>query len=105
MTPGFGETGFLARIVQMRAWMTIGAQEIQAMPIYCYHCGNCDKNVDLLIGSSETAICPDCGSGNMERLLSRVAPVGKTRGLMKAARAQAGREGHLSNFSRAERGG
>jgi hypothetical protein len=33
-----------------------------------------------------------------------VAPPAKSRGVAKAARAQAAREGHLSNFSRSERG-
>ena len=74
------------------------------MPLYSYHCSKCDKDTELLIGSSETPVCPSCGSKKMERLVSRTAPPGKTRGIIKSARAQAAREGHLSNFSRSERG-
>ncbi|MGO9547434.1 MAG: FmdB family zinc ribbon protein [Rhodomicrobium sp.] len=74
------------------------------MPLYTYHCQECDKEAELLIGSAAVAICPACGSKNMKRLMSRVAEQGKSRGLAKAARAAAGRAGHLSNFSRSGRG-
>jgi putative FmdB family regulatory protein len=73
------------------------------MPLYSYHCGRCDKDVELLIGSSGTPVCPGCGGRKMERLVSYTAPAAKSRGLIKSARAQAAREGHLSNYSRAER--
>jgi putative FmdB family regulatory protein len=75
------------------------------MPLYSYHCAQCDKDVELLIGSGDTPVCPSCGSENMERMLGRVASEGKSAGMAKAARAQAAREGHLSNFSRSERRG
>jgi putative FmdB family regulatory protein len=73
------------------------------MPLYSYNCGKCDKDVELLIGLSDTPVCPACGSQKLERLPSRTAPPGKMRGLAKSARAQAAREGHLSNFGRSER--
>jgi putative FmdB family regulatory protein len=73
------------------------------VPLYSYHCGKCDKDVELLVGPSDTPICPDCGSRKLARLVSRTAPAGKSRGIIKSARAQAAREGHLSNFSRSER--
>jgi putative FmdB family regulatory protein len=73
------------------------------MPLYSYHCAKCDNDVELLIALSETPVCPTCGSKKLRRLMSLTAPRGKSRGLMKSARAQAAREGHLSNFSRAER--
>jgi putative FmdB family regulatory protein len=74
------------------------------MPLYGFHCAPCDKEVELLIGFSETPICPDCGGQKMTRLVSRPAPEAKSRGIIKSARAQAAREGHLSNFNRSERG-
>lgn len=73
------------------------------MPLYSYHCANCDKDAELLIGSSDIPTCPSCGGRKLERLVSLPAPAGKSRGLMKSARAQAAREGHLSNYSRSER--
>ena len=60
------------------------------MPLYGFHCGSCDKDSELR---------------RMERLVSRLAPAGRSKGLVQAARAQAAREGHLSNYSRKERGG
>ncbi|MGB9117216.1 FmdB family zinc ribbon protein [Bradyrhizobium sp.] len=73
------------------------------MPLYSYRCAECDKDIELLISSSDTPACPTCGSQDLERLVSRTAPEGKSRGLVKSARAQAAREGHLSNYSRSER--
>lgn len=73
------------------------------MPIYSYHCATCAEDIELLVGLSETPVCPRCSGIKLERLVSRTAPAGKSRGIIKAARSQAAREGHLSNFSRAER--
>ncbi|MFG1422256.1 FmdB family zinc ribbon protein [Roseixanthobacter liquoris] len=73
------------------------------MPLYSFHCAQCDKDVELLVGFSEKPLCPSCGGADMQRLMSRVAPEGKSAGIIKSARAQAAREGHLSNFSRSER--
>ena len=72
------------------------------MPLYNYHCKECDTVVELLTGFGETPACPRCGAQAMERLMSRPAAPGKSKAIMKAARAQAGREGHLSNFSASE---
>ncbi|QWG24813.1 zinc ribbon domain-containing protein [Bradyrhizobium sediminis] len=73
------------------------------MPLYSYHCAKCDKDVELLIGLPDMPVCPACGSQELERLPSRTAPPGKMRGLARSARAQAAREGHLSNFGRSGR--
>lgn len=73
------------------------------MPLYSYHCQDCDKDVELLVGASENPPCPSCGSARMERQMSRIAPEGKSRAIIQSARTQAAREGHLSNFSAAER--
>jgi len=75
------------------------------MPLYGFHCENCDTDRELLVGMSDKPRCPSCGSRKMVRLISRPAPPGKAKGVVRAARAQAAREGHLSNFSRKERGG
>ena len=73
------------------------------MPLYSYHCSRCHKDQELLVSASEKPACSGCGSRKLQRLVSRTAPEAKSRGLVKAARAQAAREGHLSNYSRAER--
>ncbi|MCG6204767.1 zinc ribbon domain-containing protein [Rhodopseudomonas sp. HC1] len=76
------------------------------MPLYGFHCGKCDTDSELLVGFADKPRCPHCHSRNkMERLVSRPAPPGKSKGTIQAARARAAREGHLSNYSRKERGG
>jgi putative FmdB family regulatory protein len=73
------------------------------MPLYSYHCKSCDKDLELLIRSDDIATCPACGGLDLQRLVSRVTAPGKAAGVVRGARAQAAREGHLSNFSRSER--
>ena len=68
------------------------------MPLYDFHCPSCDKTVELLLRISDEPVCPECGSKELKRLISRVSPPGKAKGIAAAARAQAKREGHLSNF-------
>ena len=75
------------------------------MPLYGFHCPECDTDVELLVGFAERPKCPSCGGRKMQRLVSRVAAPGRSAGLVKAARAQAAREGHFSNYSRSERKG
>jgi putative FmdB family regulatory protein len=72
------------------------------MPLYSFHCSACDTDSELLIRSEETAVCPACGSENMERLPSWLAPELKMEKIRKAGRARAAREGDLSNFSKKE---
>ncbi|MBB5049354.1 putative FmdB family regulatory protein [Rhodopseudomonas rhenobacensis] len=75
------------------------------MPLYSFHCAKCDSDVELLVGSEQRPACPNCRSKKLQRLVSRVAAPGKSRDLIKAARSQAAREGHFSNYSRSERRG
>ena len=72
------------------------------MPLYSFHCAKCDREFELLVGSSDRPSCPTCNSRSLKRLVSHTAPEGKSRKLVRSARAQAAREGHLSNFSRSE---
>lgn len=46
------------------------------MPLFEYHCAPCDTDFELLVRSSETPSCPDCGQFDIERLFSApAAPV------------------------------
>lgn len=72
------------------------------MPLYSYRCNACDQSFELLVRSSDTPACTACGSRELERLVSQVAPEGKSGAVLKGARAQAAREGHFSNYSRSE---
>jgi putative FmdB family regulatory protein len=42
------------------------------MPIYDFKCRECGKVAEKLVRNSDNKkiICPDCGSGNMEKLIS-----------------------------------
>ena len=41
------------------------------MPIYEYHCGVCDRRVEVLVRSNAAQpACPDCGAVLSDRLLS-----------------------------------
>lgn len=72
------------------------------MPFFSYHCPSCDSVFETLVRGDETPACPQCGGTTLERLMSAAAVHGKTKAALANARAQAGREGHLSNYSRSE---
>jgi putative FmdB family regulatory protein len=73
------------------------------MPIYDYRCPACQKEFELLVRSSTVPACPQCGSTTLERRLSLTAPQGTTQAIIASGRRAAAREGHFSNYSKAER--
>ncbi len=73
------------------------------MPIYEYHCSACRHDFEVLATSSSRPVCPACGSASLEKLVSLPAAPGRSQQIVRQARAQAAREGHLSNFSPSER--
>lgn len=73
------------------------------MPLYDCHCDACDKQFELLVRSADVPTCPTCGTQEIKRLISAIAPAGKAKAVAGSMRAAAVREGHLSNFSRSER--
>lgn len=73
------------------------------MPLYDYHCTACRADFELLVRSTTVPVCPHCGAGTVERQVSRLAPAGKTAGILAAGRRQALKEGHFSHYSPAER--
>lgn len=75
------------------------------MPIYDFHCQECDRSFELLVRGSTVPVCPECGSAKVEKLLSLTAPQGKTAGIIARGRTQAAREGHFSNYAPSERPG
>lgn len=72
------------------------------MPLYSFQCSDCQAEFETLVRSSDTPICPQCGSAKLERTIGSLAPAGKSAGLISAGRAQAAREGHFSNYSKSE---
>lgn len=72
------------------------------MPIYDYQCLNCNKTFELLVRSTTVLACPECGSVQLEKLVSMPAPKSKIAVVLKQARSQAKREGHFSNYKPSE---
>jgi len=73
------------------------------VPIYDYRCGACGQSFELLVMGSRTPQCKHCGSEQLERQVSLTAPQGTSAGIIAAGRRAAAREGHFSNYSKAER--
>ncbi len=40
------------------------------MPIYEYHCDNCEKDFECLVFGNEHPDCPSCSSKNVKKLMS-----------------------------------
>lgn len=72
------------------------------MPIYDFHCRHCDRSFELLVRSTDTPACPECGSEDLEKQVSLPASPGKTAGILAGARARAAREGHFSHYKPSE---
>jgi putative FmdB family regulatory protein len=73
------------------------------MPLYDFHCTDCDRTFELLVRLSDTPTCPECQGQNLQKQVSRPAAPGQTAGILAKARSQAAREGHFSNYKRSER--
>lgn len=73
------------------------------MPLRDYRCRACAAQFEALVRGESVPACPRCGAADAERLLSRIAPAGRSAGVVASARRQAAREGHLSHYSAAER--
>lgn len=73
------------------------------MPMYEYRCKACEAEFELLVRSSTVPACPQCGAGDLERIVSRLAPAGKIEAIRRSNRRMADRQGHFSHLSSAER--
>lgn len=69
------------------------------MPLYTYACRKCDAIIEALVFGAEKARCPACGSLRLEWQPGAPAPQPQSKRIVQAARAQASREGHTSNYS------
>ncbi|HIE50608.1 MAG TPA: zinc ribbon domain-containing protein [Armatimonadetes bacterium] len=41
------------------------------MPIYEYRCRQCGETFEVLVRGEEMVTCPRCGSGDLQKLISR----------------------------------
>ena len=73
------------------------------MPLYDYRCNACGESFELLVRASTVPTCPQCASVALERQVSLTAPQGTSQAIIASGRRAAAREGHFSNYSKAER--
>jgi putative FmdB family regulatory protein len=73
------------------------------MPIFDFRCTACGQAFELLVRGSTVPACPHCASAALERQISLTAPQGTSQAIIAAGRRAAARDGHFSNYSRAER--
>ncbi|MBL8451326.1 MAG: zinc ribbon domain-containing protein [Zoogloea sp.] len=73
------------------------------MPIYDFHCLSCDRIFERITRADALPACPHCGAAQVERLVSMPAAPGKSAGIIASGRKQAAREGHFSNYSKADK--
>lgn len=62
------------------------------MPIYEYHCDNCNSDFEQFIRSmfsQETVVCPECGSQHVKKAISLFGGVGGGNARSGGASAQA----------------
>lgn len=73
------------------------------MPLHTYRC-RCGAEFETLVREGDAApACPECGGTALERLIGTIAPDARTKAIIREGRAKAAREGHFSNYSKAER--
>lgn len=73
------------------------------MPLYDYVCRDCGLTFEALVRSGASVACPHCGSTALDKQVSAPAPPGQSKAIIASARRAAAKEGHMSNFSAAER--
>ena len=73
------------------------------MPLFDFQCQACQHGFEALVRADALPPCPQCGSTNVAKQVSATAAPGKSAQLIAGARKQAAREGHFSNYSKAER--
>jgi len=73
------------------------------MPIYDFRCSACGQAFELLVRGSSTPECPHCHSSALQRQVSLTAAPGTSQAIIAAGRRAAAREGHFSNYSKAEK--
>lgn len=73
------------------------------MPLFDYHCTQCQADFELLVRASTVPTCPHCGSTALDKCVSRIAPAGKIEAIRLSNRRAADAAGHFNQYSPAER--
>lgn len=73
------------------------------MPMFDFHCTQCQHAFEQLVRSSTTPTCPQCGSTAVEKTVSRIAPAGKIEAIRLSNRRAADAQGLFNHYSPGER--
>lgn len=73
------------------------------MPIFVYRCLDCENRFEVLVRGSSVPVCTACGSADLAKCIAAPATLGKSNRIVSTARRLANKEGHFSNYTRAER--
>lgn len=72
------------------------------MPLYDYHCKACEAGFELLVRSTTVPTCPHCGSTELDKAVSRIAPAGKIEEIRRSHRRAAHAQGLFNHYSPGE---
>ena len=73
------------------------------MPMYEYQCNACHADFERLVRGDAVPTCPECGSADLTKVVSRLAPAGKIEAIRLSNRRAADAQGAFSNYSPADR--
>lgn len=72
------------------------------MPLFEYQCNACHAEFERLVRGEMVPTCPTCGSTDLTKIVSRLAPAGKIEAIRMAHRRVAHAQGAFSNYSPSE---
>ncbi|UIF88264.1 zinc ribbon domain-containing protein [Cupriavidus sp. UYPR2.512] len=72
------------------------------MPLYDYVCRHCGLRYETLVRGGATPVCPQCGSVTLIKQVSAPSAPARSKSLVAAARRQAAKQGHFSNYAAEE---
>ena len=72
------------------------------MPLFEYECNACHAEFERLVRGEMVPDCPACGSTDLTKVVSRLAPAGKIEAIRMAHRRVAHSQGLFSNYSKAD---
>ena len=73
------------------------------MPLFDYHCPQCNADFELLVRASTVPTCPTCASTALEKRVSRIAPAGTIEAIRLSNRKAADAQGHFNHYSASDR--
>ena len=73
------------------------------MPLFDFHCTACEADFEQLVRGDTVPVCKHCGSTAVERCVSLTSAQGTAKATIAAGRRLAASQGHLSNYSKADR--